>query len=283
MPAPMLRRMKDAARDGLPRKIMKTYKELMPQVQATAYSNVLAKAGSGGESRKQMLETLHRLRGVSLHPHRADDVDTSDRDSIESWIGASARLSKCADLLRTIAGHGEKAIVFIEDLAVQRAFAESMAIIFDLEEIPSIINGSLVGEKRQAIVDRFQKADIGFDLLVLSPRAAGLGLTITAATHVLHLSRWWNPAVEDQCNDRAYRIGQNRDVTVHIPLAVHPDYGDQSFDVKLDQLLERKRTLSRDILLPPELAGDLEGLFGQVARKGANAATLTAPIRPLSS
>ena len=157
------------------------------------------------------------------------------------------------DLLRGIAGRGDKAIVFIEDLAVQRAFAESMAMVFDLEEIPGIINGGLPGDRRQAIVDRFQEASPGFDLLVLSPRAAGLGLTITAATHVLHLSRWWNPAVEDQCNDRAYRIGQSRDVTIYVPLAVHPEYGDQSFDVKLDQLLERKRALSRDMLLPPEM------------------------------
>jgi SNF2 family DNA or RNA helicase len=271
MPAPMLRRMKDATRDGLPQKFIRAYKEEMPLVQASAYSDIVAQAGSAAGSRKRMLETLHQLRGVSLHPHRADDVDTSDRASVMSWIGASGRLSKCVDLLRAIAGCGDKAIVFIEDLAVQRAFAESMAIVFDLEEIPGIINGGLAGEKRQVIVDRFQEAAAGFDLLVLSPRAAGLGLTITAATHVLHLSRWWNPAIEDQCNDRAYRIGQNRDVTVHIPLAVHPDYGDQSFDVKLDQLLERKRTLSRDMLLPPELDGDLEGLFGQVAGNGANA------------
>jgi len=223
LPALMLRRMKHATRDGLPQKIIKAYKETMPPVQASAYSGVLARAGAGLGSRKQMLEILHHLRGVSLHPHRADDVDTSDRGSILNWIGESARLSKCVDLLRGIAGSGDKAIVFIEDLAAQRAFAESMAMVFDLEEIPGVLNGGSPGDKRQAIVDRFQEASPGFDLLVLSPRAAGLGLTITAATHVLHLSRWWNPAVEDQCKDRAYRIGQIRDVTIHIPLAVHPD------------------------------------------------------------
>ena len=281
LPAPMLRRMKDAARDGLPQKIIKAYKETMPAVQAKAYSGVLAKAGNSRGSRKLMLEILHHLRGVSLHPHRADDVDTSDRGSILSWIGASARLSKCVELLRGIAGRGDKAIVFIEDLAVQRAFAESMAVVFDLEDIPGVINGGLPGDKRQAIVDRFQEASPGFDLLLLSPRAAGLGLTITAATHVLHLSRWWNPAVEDQCNDRAYRIGQTQDVTVHVPLAVHPDYGDQSFDVKLNQLLERKRTLSRDMLLPPEMNGDLEGLFGVVA--GGEEGSVRSPLAPARS
>ena len=156
----MLRRMKDAARDGLPRKIIKAYKETMPAVQAKAYSGVLAKAGNSRGSRKLMLEILHHLRGVSLHPHRADDVDTSDRGSILSWIGASARLSKCVELLRGIAGRGDKAIVFVEDLAVQRAFAESMAVVFDLEDIPEVINGGLPGDKRQAIVDRFQEASL---------------------------------------------------------------------------------------------------------------------------
>ena len=127
--------------------------------------------------------------------------------------------------------------------------------------VPGVINGAVAGERRQDIVKRFQEARPGFDLLLLSPKAAGVGLTITAANHVLHLSRWWNPAVEDQCNDRAYRIGQTRDVTIHVPLALHPIFGDQSFDVKLDELLGRKRELSRDMLVPPEGDGDLSALF----------------------
>ena len=103
-------------------------------------------------------------------------------------------------------------------------------------------------------------------MLVLSPRAAGIGLTITAATHVIHLSRWWNPAVEDQCNDRAYRIGQTRDVTVHLPIAVHPRVSEHSFDVRLDELLERKRALSQHMLRPPESEGDISDLFGGVVK-----------------
>lgn len=137
-------------------------------------------------------------------------------------------------------------------------------MVFDLPKTPAIINGSVAGGDRQNIVDRFQEGPPGFDLLVLSPKAAGVGLTITAANHVLHLSRWWNPAVEDQCNDRAYRIGATRDVIVHIPLAIHPDYGDQSFDVKLNSLLDRKRALSRDMLCAPESDSDVGTLFGGV-------------------
>jgi hypothetical protein len=102
----------------------------------------------------------------------------------------------------------------------------------------------------------------GFDALILSPRAAGIGLTITEANHVIHLSRWWNPAVEDQATDRVYRIGQKRPVHVHTPLAVHPRVGDASFDVQLHDLLSKKRDLSRDVLAPPQMSdAELSSLY----------------------
>jgi hypothetical protein len=80
---------------------------------------------------------------------------------------------------------------------------------------------------------------------------------------VIHLSRWWNPAVEDQCNDRVYRIGQSKPVTVHVPIAKHPSLGDRSFDVNLDKLLESKRALSRHMLAPPVGEADVGVLFEQ--------------------
>jgi superfamily II DNA or RNA helicase len=266
LPALMLRRMKDKMRDGLPDKHVKTYLAVMPKGQAEAYRKIVEDARGSGGSRRSMLETIHRLRGVCLHPNRADDIDAGKRDSVAAWVQESARLNKAVEILKQIAARDEKAIIFVEDLAVQRAFAEAMATLFDLPHLPGIINGGVPGHRRQTIVDGFQKAAPGFDLLVLSPKAAGVGLNITAANHVLHLSRWWNPAVEDQCNDRAYRIGQTRDVTIHVPFAIHPDFGDQSFDVKLDTLLESKRALSRDVLCPPETENDLEDFFGTVIR-----------------
>jgi hypothetical protein len=130
------------------------------------------------------------------------------------------------------------------------------------------ISGEVEGPKRQKLVDKFQ-ARAGFDVALLSPRAAGVGLTLTAANHVIHLSRWWNPAVEDQATDRVYRIGQARSVTVHLPLAVHPVFGEASFDLRLDGLLERKRGISRDFLAPPEATkDDLEALFSETLAVG---------------
>ena len=87
--------------------------------------------------------------------------------------------------------------------------------------------------------------------MILSARAGGVGLTLTRANHVIHLSRWWNPAVEDQCTGRVLRIGQTRPVTIHLPLAVLPG-GRTSFDQNLQALLDRKRNLMKAALIPTE-------------------------------
>ena len=105
------------------------------------------------------------------------------------------------------------------------------------------------------MVDDFQtRLPNEFDVMLISPKAGGVGLTLTAANHVIHLSRWWNPAVEDQCTDRVYRIGQAHDeVHVYYPLAIHPDAGEHSFDLNLHKLLTRKRELSHNVLASPEV------------------------------
>jgi hypothetical protein len=139
---------------------------------------------------------------------------------------------------------------------------------FGLSSLPLRINGSVSGPKRQEIVDSFELNRHKFDVMILSPKAGGVGLTITSANHVIHLSRWWNPAVEDQATDRVFRIGQTRDVHVYLPMAVHPDpdIRPSSFDLRLDALIERKRTLTRDLFLPPEPSdGELSELFREVS------------------
>ena len=132
-------------------------------------------------------------------------------------------------------------------------------------------------------MNRFQRhleRDEGFDLLVLGPKAAGTGLTLTAATHVIHLSRWWNPAVEEQCNDRIHRIGQTKPVTVHVPMAIHPGYQHNSFDCLLHSLMTRKRRLASSALWPMgdteedanRLQQMLAGGIGQLARNPVQSA-----------
>jgi len=192
--------------------------------------------------------------------HPKPEMASSDED----FVSQSARLVETLRILDSVAEAGEKALLFVEARAMQAALMEILQRRYHLKDPPFVINGDVPGEKRLARADAFQRQP-GFGVLILSPRAGGVGLTITEANHVIHLGRWWNPAIEDQATDRVYRIGQSRPVHVHTPLAVHPEYGDASFDVRLDELLRHKRALSSELLAPPEAGRrDLENLLRDV-------------------
>lgn len=241
-----LRRLKKDAAPDLPPKVRILHPRLMPEAQAIRYDEV---RGMGGE----MLKLLHHIRRTSLHPGLVEgEVPDTFRE-------ASARLAATMDILADIKSRGERALVFIENRDVQGWFAELIKTEFGLERV-FVINGDTPIDERKEITDRFQRHltdDRGFDVLVMGPRAAGTGLTLTAANHVIHLTRWWNPAVEEQCNDRTHRIGQKRPVTVHIPLAVHPRLGRNSFDCLLHRLMTHKRGIADAVLWPQE-SGEME-------------------------
>lgn len=267
LPPFMLRRMKDEILTGLPAKVARKYPVEMPPAQAQAYDLVLARARALRESGEQgsMLKVLHMLRGTSLHPLPPRGIT-----DIKGYIEQSARLKKTFEILEEIEQRGEKALLFCEDIEMQAFLAMAIQDSFSLDQRPMCISGRVAGHKRQDMVTAFQASSAPFDVLILSPKAGGVGLTITAANNVIHLSRWWNPAVEDQATDRAYRIGQTRPVTIHIPIAVHPDeaIGPSSFDQRLDAMMERKRSLSRGLLMPPESAHDVDDLLSDVLDGG---------------
>ena len=105
------------------------------------------------------------------------------------------------------------------------------------------LHGGVSKAGRDAMVTRFQAADRGSpSLFVLSLKAGGTGLTLTAANHVVHVDRWWNPAVEDQASDRAYRIGQDRPVQVHRLIA------EGTLEDRIAALLEKKRELAEAVV-----------------------------------
>ena len=164
-----------------------------------------------------MLEVVQKLRGILLFPSDATKFDLSMEKECLKWIEQLARLGRTFERLRDIERRGEKALIFVEHRSMQTLLAEAISTLFDMKR-PLIINGATPGARRQGLVDDFESRRDRFDLMLLSPKAAGVGLTIVAANHVIHLSRWWNPAVEDQCNDRVYRIGQNKPVTIHVPM-----------------------------------------------------------------
>ncbi|WP_319496515.1 DEAD/DEAH box helicase [uncultured Cohaesibacter sp.] len=255
-----LRRLKDEVASDLPPKRRFLHPRLMPKVQADAYDLAQLKLANGGPG--AALKMLHHIRSVSVHP---GDTGASPP---EEFITKSARLNAVMDILRRIKAANERALVFIENRDMQFRFAEIVRHFLRLDRI-EVINGGTPIPRRQEIVNRFQRhliADGGFDMLILGPRAAGTGLTLTAATHVIHLSRWWNPAVEEQCNDRVHRIGQTRPVSVHIPMALHPELGDQSFDCLLQSLMQRKRKLAERALWPMgDSITDISGLTEALA------------------
>lgn len=252
----MVRRLKEDKLPGLPEREIHLYREPMGRKQAHAYTEAVKRARTPGT---KMLAFLHDCRRISLHPE-----DVASLSSDEALVEDSARmrvLFRCLDQVRAA---GEKALVFLDSLELQGVLAGYIQRRYQLAKPPLIISGEVAGAKRKGRVDDFQSRE-GFDVMILSPRAAGIGLTITAANHVIHLARWWNPAVEDQCNDRVYRIGQRKKVHVHVPCAVHPTYGDESFDVKLNALLDRKREMSKDVLAPPEVSeSELNAMFQSI-------------------
>ncbi|MDD2967128.1 MAG: DEAD/DEAH box helicase [Desulfovibrionaceae bacterium] len=250
---PMLRRMKSNTLEGLPYKYEHIHKKNMTLAQAQAYENAL-------EKKYSPLEMLQALRMISLHPEKP-----SGHIDIE-YYKIAARFNIALNLLDKICKAKEKVLIFLESRDHQPYLAVLLQKRYSLLHLPFIINGQTPATQRQKYVQKFQDAPLGFDVIILSPKAAGVGLTLTAANHVIHLSRWWNPAVEDQCTDRAYRMGQKRDVHVYFPLAIHPQahLADTSFDLNLHRLLENKRALSRDLLLPPVTGNELDALYARV-------------------
>ncbi len=245
-PKLLLRRLKSEKLDGLPEKHEHVMKIAMPTRQLDAYQRALAmKEMSGPEG---MLGMIHALRRVSLHPSLIEGGVSASELKIED----SARFVAMINILDEVAAKGEKVLVFLESLDLQDADQLPLLLQrrYGLSKSPMVINGQVSTEARQDRVNTFQRGG-GFEVMLLSPKAGGVGLTLTAANHVIHLSRWWNPAVEDQCSDRVYRIGQTKPVHIYYPLALLPEFAEHSFDWQLQVLMDRKRKLAQNLLAAP--------------------------------
>ncbi len=257
------RRLKTEILDDLPEKHIhvEDCQEEMPSTQAKRYQNALQSTkdsgATGPQQRNRILQVLHQLRDISDHPLLADSQWESI--PIPELIDQSAKLIVTTKLLEKIRDAGEKVILFADRRDTQHLLARVIKEQFELADV-SIVNGDTPGSKqqensmkmsRQQTVDRFQDTP-GFNAIIMSPLSAGVGLNITEANHVIHYSRWWNPAKEDQASDRVYRIGQERPVHIYLPMATHSKF--KTFDVILHELLERKRQLSQDTLFPTERA-----------------------------
>ena len=190
-------------------------------------------ADATGIRRKGLvLSFLMRFKQICNHPSQW----LGDGAWGESESGKWARLR---DIAEVVAAKQEKMLVFTQFREVTAPLAAFLGSVFERPGL--VLHGETAVKNRQDLVRRFQEDEsVGF--FVLSLKAGGAGLNLTAASHVVHFDRWWNPAVENQATDRAFRIGQTKNVLVHKFVCRG------TVEEKIDELIESKRQLSRDVL-----------------------------------
>ncbi|MFZ2630115.1 MAG: SNF2-related protein [Desulfosalsimonadaceae bacterium] len=270
----IMRRTKAEVAKDLPGKIVNAECRSLPisDRQRALYADKIGQfrkrpaAGSAVSGLQSPLGLLQHLRRLCSDPRPPGQLAT-EQESVAEIEKHSPKMAWLLRELVKIQTKGEKVIIFCEfrDLqrTLQRAIAERFGIASD------IINGDTStavqsATSRQKRIRAFQQKE-GFGVIILSPLAVGFGVNIQAANHVVHFTRPWNPAKEDQATDRAYRIGQTKDVFVYYPVITAHDF--LSFDAKLDKLLDWKRGLSDDMLngtgdISPTDFGDLEDVGG---------------------
>lgn len=186
----------------------------------------------GIQRRGIVLAFLMRFKQICNHPSQF----TGDSDYKPANSGKFARLKT---LCEEIASRQEKVLVFTQFRTMTEPLAEFLTEIFGRPGL--ILHGGTPVKKRRGFVDDFQRED-GPPFFVLSIKAGGTGLNLTAAAHVIHFDRWWNPAVENQATDRAFRIGQKNNVLVHKFICRG------TIEEKIDALLDEKANLADDLL-----------------------------------
>lgn len=222
----------------LPEKLeMKVYCKLTKE-QARLYDQVVrqqfAQIGQqkGIARRGSILATLLKLKQVCNHPSQLlrDDGEIA---------GRSGKLLRLEEMLEEVRENGEKALVFSQFAEMGDLLQKHLHAKF--KEPIHFLYGGTKREQRDHMVETFNGPD-GPSIFVLSLKAGGTGLNLTAATHVFHFDRWWNPAVENQATDRAYRIGQTRQVEVHKMLTMG------TLEERIDLMLEQKQQLAEKIV-----------------------------------
>jgi SNF2 family DNA or RNA helicase len=179
-----------------------------------------------------VLALLMRLKQICNHPAHWLGEDT--------WTEAdSGKFIRLREIAEVVAERQEKLLVFTQ---FREATAPLAGFLRDIFGRPGLVlHGETQVRNRAALVRRFQD-DETVPFFVLTLKAGGSGLTLTAASHVVHFDRWWNPAVENQATDRAFRVGQKRNVLVHKFLCRG------TLEDKIDQLIESKRAISEALL-----------------------------------
>jgi len=186
----------------------------------------------GMQRRGLVLAYLMRFKQLCNHPSQL-------LGDGQFQAGDSGKFSRLTEICDEIASRQEKALVFTQFREMTEPLAGFLSRIFGRPGL--VLHGSTAVTRRKNLVDQFQRDD-GPPFFVLSLRAGGTGLNLTQASHVLHFDRWWNPAVENQATDRAFRIGQHRNVLVHKFVCRG------TIEERIDALIQEKTQLATDIL-----------------------------------
>ncbi len=218
----------------LPEKIeMKVFCNLTKE-QASLYEAVVKDAqaaiesAEGIERKGLVLATLMKLKQVCNHPAQF----LKDRSSIE---GRSGKLARLGEMLEETLEVGDRSLLFTQFTEMGEILHRHLQETFGMEVL--FLHGGTPKKQRDRMVERFAQED-GPRLFLLSLKAGGTGLNLTSANHVFHFDRWWNPAVENQATDRAFRIGQTRNVQVRKFVCAG------TLEEKIDEMIERKKDVA---------------------------------------
>lgn len=238
----ILRRMKTdkAIIQDLPDKVEQNSCCNLTAEQAALYEAVIADLetkleGAEGIGRQGlMLSTLMRLKQVCNHPAQFL------QDASEFSVSRSHKLARVCEMLDEIESEGESVLVFTQFAEV----GKELEALFRRRYSGAVyyLHGGTPRARREHMVQEFQDPDSERAIFVLSLRAGGTGITLTRANHVIHFDRWWNPAVENQATDRAFRIGQEKTVLVHKMVTMG------TVEERIDEIIESKKQLAEDIV-----------------------------------
>lgn len=212
----------------------------LTQEQASLYEAVLKEmlekienAEEEMERRGLILSTLLKLKQVCNHP--AQFIADGSR-----LAGRSGKLARLEEMLEEVLATGEKALIFSQFAEMGTLLRRHLQETFSSEVL--FLHGAVPKKQRDLMVQRFQEEKRGPQLFILSLKAGGVGLNLTSANHVFHFDRWWNPAVENQATDRAFRIGQKKNVQVHKFVCVG------TLEERIDLMIEQKKELAENIV-----------------------------------
>ncbi|MCR8630405.1 DEAD/DEAH box helicase [Paenibacillus radicis (ex Xue et al. 2023)] len=205
----------------------------------------------GIERKGAILAVLTQLKQLCDHPSllMKEAMPTGQalqlEEHREAFISRSAKLERIAAMVGELRDEGDSCLIFTQYVGMGRLLADVLQA--QQGEPVLYLNGSTPKAERDKMIDAFQAADgTGPGIFILSLKAGGVGLNLTAANHVFHYDRWWNPAVENQATDRAYRMGQKRNVQVHKFISLG------TLEEKIDEMLESKMSLSENVISTSE-------------------------------